>query len=152
MRKIKATWVFAGSYRFFENVRNLDKLIEWNWNCKFLRISNFVKLSKCKRLGYFLILFLEIIISDGCLDGVRQSLSFRNWFQILDTFGRWLLIIQWLISLIGVCCFSSEVAFIASSTFTVLVLVCEQEIHSCSVVLSIFWLHLEPLLIFKRTF
>ena len=37
-----------------------------------------VKFSKCKRLGYFLIIFLEIIISEGCLDGVNQSSIFRN--------------------------------------------------------------------------
>ena len=108
-----------------------------------------VKFSKCKRLGYFLIIFLEIIISEGCLDGVNQSSIFRNWFEILDIFGRWLLIIQWLISLIKDCCFWSEVAFLAFSTVTVLFLVCEPETHSRSVVMSIFWLHWEPLLIFN---
>ena len=56
-----------------------------------MNFRTFLKLSKCKALGDFLISFSEITIPKGCLGGINQNSIFRNWFEILDIFRHWLL-------------------------------------------------------------
>ena len=44
----------------------------------FPEFSNFSNLSNCKAPRYFLMSFLEIVISMGCLGGISQSLIFSK--------------------------------------------------------------------------
>ena len=56
-----------------------------------MNFRTFLKLSKCKALGYFLTSFSKITIPKGCLGSINQNSVFRNWFEILDIFRHWLL-------------------------------------------------------------
>ena len=57
----------------------------------FVNFRTFLKFSKCKALGDFLISFFEITIPKGCLGGINQNSIFGNWFEILNIFRHWLL-------------------------------------------------------------
>ena len=52
----------------------------------FVKLWTFLYVSRCKALGDFLISFLKMDITKGCLGDISQNLSFRNWFEILDIF------------------------------------------------------------------
>ena len=56
-----------------------------------MSFRTFLKLSKCKALGDFLISFSELTIPTDCLGCINQNSIFRNWFVILDIFRHWLL-------------------------------------------------------------
>ena len=57
----------------------------------FANCRTFLNFSKWKALGDFLISFLEIVISSGCLGGISHNSIFRNWFEILDVSRHWFL-------------------------------------------------------------
>ena len=44
----------------------------------FVNVGTFLKLSKFKALGDFLISYSEITIPKACLGGINQNLIFRN--------------------------------------------------------------------------
>ena len=93
MSNIKSIGTFARLYCFVEICWNLHPFPELK-NVVFANFGTFLKFSKCKALGDFLISFLEIVPPKGCLGGISQNSNFWNWIEILDIFGHWLLMLQ----------------------------------------------------------
>ena len=91
MSNIKSIGAFARLYCFVEICWNLHPFSELK-NVFFANFRTFLKFSKCKALGDFLILFLERVPLKGCLGGISQNWNFCNWFEIRDIFRHWLLI------------------------------------------------------------
>ena len=90
MSNIKSIGALARLYCFVEICWNLHPFPELK-NVFFANFGTFLKFSKCKALGDFLISFLEIVPLRGCLGGISQNWNFWNWFEILDIFRHWLL-------------------------------------------------------------
>ena len=101
MSNIKLIGAFARLYCFVEICWNLHPFSELK-NVFFANFETFLKFSKCKALGNFLLSFLERVPLKGCLGGISQNWNFWNWFEILDIFRHWLLnslIIRYIINL-----------------------------------------------------
>ena len=90
MSNIKSIGAFARLYCFVEICWNLHPFSELK-NVFFANFRTFLKFSKCKALGDFLISFLERVPLKGCLGGISQNWNFCNWFEIRDIFWHWLL-------------------------------------------------------------
>ena len=90
MSNIKSIGAFARLYCFVEICWNLHPFSELK-NVFFANFRTFLKFSKCKALGDFLISFLERVPLKGCLGGISQNWNFWNWFEIRDIFRHWLL-------------------------------------------------------------
>ena len=90
MSNIKWIGAFARLYCFVEICWNLHPFSELK-NVFFANFRTFLKFSKCKALGDFLISFLERVPLKGCLGDISQNWNFWNWFEILDIFRHWLL-------------------------------------------------------------
>ena len=90
MSNIKSIGALARLYCFVEICWNLHPFPELK-NVFFANFRTFLKFSKCKALGDFLISFLERVPLKGCLGGISQNWNFWNWFEIRDIFRHWLL-------------------------------------------------------------
>ena len=80
MSNIKSIGAFARLYCFVEICWNLHPFSELK-NVFFANFRTFLKFSKCKALGDFLISFLERVPLKGCLGGISQNWNFCNWFD-----------------------------------------------------------------------
>ena len=81
---MKETGVLAGLYWFLEIVWNLNQFM--GWNCiSFLVI--FELFFKCKALGDFLILLVEIVISEGSLGGQTSIFETDITFPIYSEYS-----------------------------------------------------------------
>ena len=101
MSNIKSIGALARLYCFVEICWNLHPFSELK-NVFFANFRTFLKFSKCKALGDFLISFLERVPLKGCLGGISQNWNFWNWFEIRDIFRHWLLRLVFTIDGVGV--------------------------------------------------